>query len=379
MKLVTAAQMRQLESSALVAGSSEAQLMEEAGLATAQEAWMLLGTLEGRRILILAGPGNNGGDAMVAAKHLREWGAELFVYVPNPRANDEHSDELVQREIPIIEGADDVDGTNLAELLTSCELVVDGLLGIGRSRQIADDDPIAKTLDAVRKIRDSASPPKLMAVDIASGMDPDAGTVDAHTVAPDLTVAFGLPKVGMYQYPGSNYTGRVQVIDIGIPQAATDAIDLELLTARATRDALPARPEDANKGSFGKVLIVGGSRRYRGAPVLVAKAAYRAGAGLATIACAESIIPSMAPSIAEVTWLPMPEAGGGTLAGDSAAELRPELSTFDAAVVEHDRNPRVPRLVEQTPIGWRHPHRLVGTAPDGPHVPFGEPPHYQAP
>ena len=86
MKLVTAAEMRALERAAVEAGSSEAQLMEEAGLAAAQEAWMLLGTLEGRRIVVLAGPGNNGGDGLVAARHLHDWGAETAVIAPRGRA-----------------------------------------------------------------------------------------------------------------------------------------------------------------------------------------------------------------------------------------------------------------------------------------------------
>ncbi len=82
MKLVTAAEMRRLEQAAVAAGSSEAQLMEEAGLAVAQEAWMLLGTLEGRRIVVLAGPGNNGGDGLVAGRQLASWGAEVAAYMP---------------------------------------------------------------------------------------------------------------------------------------------------------------------------------------------------------------------------------------------------------------------------------------------------------
>ena len=350
--------MRELERAAIDAGSSEAQLMEEAGLATAQEAWMLLGTLEGRRILVLAGPGNNGGDAMVAARHLREWGAELFVYVPKPRPEDQHAEAMRKNEIPVVQGSDDKDLTNFSELLDSCELVVDGLLGIGHNRPIQSDDPMAMALDAVRDIRNSANPPKLMAVDIASGMDPDGGSVDAHTVSPDLTVAFGLPKVGMYQYPGSNYTGKVQVIDIGIPKAAMDSIDLELLTARSTRDALPQRPEDANKGSFGKVLIIGGSHRYRGAPALAATAAYRAGAGLATIACGESIIASIAPSIPEATWLPMHELDDGTIAGEAAIELRKNLSSFDTAVV----GPGLGRGEESDALIWALLPDLAGLA-----------------
>ena len=333
MKLVTAAQMRELEQAAFDAGATPAQLMEEAGLAAAQEAWMLLGTLDGRRILVLAGPGNNGGDGMVAARHLRGWGAELFVYAPKDRPADEHAEALLEAEIPLIQGSSDADGSGLVELLGTCDLVIDGLLGIGRSRPLADNDPIARALDALRTVRESVNPPKLIAIDVASGMDPDSGAVDAHTVEPDLTVTFGLPKVGMYQYPGSNYVGRVQVIDIGIPKEATDRIDLELLTARSSRDALPPRPEDANKGSFGKVLVIGGSRRYRGAPALCATAVLRGGAGLATIAAAEGVIVSIAPGIQEATWLPMPESEDGTLAGEAAVRLRQELGSFDAVVL----------------------------------------------
>ena len=98
MKLVTAAQMRELEQAAVAAGSSEEQLMEEAGLAVAQEAWMLLGTLEGRRIVVLAGPGNNGGDGLVAARHLFDWGADLTVYMPGGHRREERLEEIQKRD-----------------------------------------------------------------------------------------------------------------------------------------------------------------------------------------------------------------------------------------------------------------------------------------
>ena len=103
MKLVTAAQMRELEQAAIDAGSSEAQLMEEAGLAVAQEAWMLLGTLDGRRIVVVAGPGNNGGDGLVAARHLCDWGAGVAVYMPKGHRVPERLDELTQREITVLD------------------------------------------------------------------------------------------------------------------------------------------------------------------------------------------------------------------------------------------------------------------------------------
>ncbi|MCZ2111840.1 MAG: hypothetical protein LC118_20165, partial [Dehalococcoidia bacterium] len=107
MKLVTVAQMRELEQAAIAAGSSEAQLMEEAGLAVAQEAWMLLGTLEGKRIVVLAGPGNNGGDGLVAARHLADWGAEVLVYVPIARRDGAQTEEMAQHGVVIADGGED--------------------------------------------------------------------------------------------------------------------------------------------------------------------------------------------------------------------------------------------------------------------------------
>ena len=328
MKLVTVAEMRAMEHAAIAAGSSEAQLMEAAGLAAAQEAWMLLGTLEGRQILVLAGPGNNGDDGLVAARHLHDWGAEVAVAAPREREEDEHLRELQARGVEVAQGAEAVLGR--AEV---ADLVIDALLGVGKARPLAVDEPIGAALAALAKARARERPPKLLAVDLPTGLDADGGGADPLTVAADVTVTFGLPKVGMYQAAGSAVVGRVQVVDIGIPAEAMEQASLELITSRWAQEALPPRPEDANKGTFGKVLIVGGSARYRGAPALAAAAAYRAGAGLVTIACPELVIASIAPSLAEVTWLPQAAAADGGLAGEAAPALRGEWAAFNAAVV----------------------------------------------
>ncbi|MDW8047920.1 MAG: NAD(P)H-hydrate epimerase, partial [Chloroflexota bacterium] len=242
MKLVTVEEMRRLEQAAVEAGVSERQMMEEAGLAVAQEAWMALGTLEGRRIVVLAGPGNNGGDALVAARHLADWGAEVAIFAPMGRKADELRDEAAARAIPIVEG-DDAAGPALERALADADLVIDGLLGIGKARPIDPDSPLGRALRTLRAARERRNAPKLLAVDIPTGLDADTGALDALTVAADLTVTFGLPKVGMYQLPGSTAVGRVQVIDIGIPRVAQEAVRLELLTARWLRGALPRRPE----------------------------------------------------------------------------------------------------------------------------------------
>ena len=333
MKLVTVAEMRELEAAAVAAGVTEAQLMQEAGLAVAQEAWMLLGTLEGRRIVVFAGPGNNGGDALVAARHLSEWDADITVYVPRKRRDESFYPELLERGVSIKAGEDDPDAAGLAELLSVADLVIDGLLGIGQERPLEPEEPLGVALLALAEARQSYTPPKVVAVDLPTGINADSGAADPLTVVPDITVTFGLPKVGMYQAPASSMLGRVQVIDIGIPKAAQDAVQLELLTARWARTALPKRGEDSNKGTFGRIAVVAGSARYIGAPRLAATAAYRAGAGLVTIACPKSLVPALAPGIAEATWLPLEESEGGGIPGAAAIELRPSWASFDAAVV----------------------------------------------
>ena len=330
MKLVTVAEMRAMERAAIEAGVSEAQLMEEAGLAAAQEAWMLLGTLEGRQIVVLAGPGNNGGDGLVAARHLHDWGSEVTVVAPRGREDDSNLQELTAREIGVVQGEE---ASGALARMAEADLVVDALLGVGKGRPLAADEPIGETLVALAAARAGARPPKVLAIDLPTGLDADGGGVDPLTVAADLTVTFGLPKVGMYQAMGSGVVGRVQVVDIGIPAEAMEAASLELITSRWAREALPPRPEDANKGTFGKVLVVGGCSRYRGAPALAATAAYRAGAGLVTIACPEPVIASIAPAAAEATWLPQEAAEDGGLTGEAALALRAEWGGFDACVV----------------------------------------------
>jgi len=268
MKLVTVAEMRELEAAAIAAGSSEAQLMEEAGLAVAQEAWMLLGSLEGRRITVLAGPGNNGGDGLVAARHLADWGAEVTVCLPRGAHDEARVADLRERATPILEG--DAALAQLESLLPTADLVIDALLGIGKARPLDAADPLATALLKLREARSGIQPPKLVAVDVPSGMDADTGAVDPLTVEPDMTVTFGLPKVGMYQSPASGLLGRVQIIDIGIPKAAQEAVKLELMTARWARgvlrrtDRLHAGKEHPRAAAPGEEVAAGSRRTFHG-------------------------------------------------------------------------------------------------------------------
>jgi len=314
MRLVTVAEMQAAERQS---GVPVPQLMENAGLAVAQEAWLLLGELAQRRILVLCGPGNNGGDGLVAARHLGDWGADVTVLLLKPRPGDDANlQQLIQRQTPIINLTEDGAWEQLDEALAGAELVIDALLGTGRSREIQGD--LAALLDRLRDARARRLPPSLLAVDLPTGLDADTGAADPHTVPADQTVTFQWSKIGLHVLPGARYAGRVEVADIGIPSSALPSqgegleakATTELMTDRWARDLLPARPPDAHKGTFGSALVVAGSSNYIGAAYLACMGAYRAGAGIVTLACARSIYPILAAKLTETTFEPLDDHEG---------------------------------------------------------------------
>jgi len=309
-KLVTADQMRRIDQLSAEAGVGTDVLMENAGLAVAQESWMALGTLEGRRIVVLAGPGNNGGDGLVAARYLHEWGAAVQVYLLKPRSEDDANyRRLLEGEVSVECAEDDGDFAKLDAALAEADLVVDALLGTGAARPIGGR--LAELLSRLARARSRPQPPTLLAVDVPSGLNSDTGAVDPMTVAADHTVTLGCSKVGLHTHPGVRYAGRVQVVEIGIPPELTDDLPYELMTASGVRALLPERPPDANKGTFGRVLVVAGSENYVGAAHLAAAGAHRVGAGLVTLACPRSLHPVIASGLTEATYLPLPEEEGG--------------------------------------------------------------------
>ncbi|TET98356.1 MAG: NAD(P)H-hydrate epimerase, partial [Dehalococcoidia bacterium] len=311
MRLVTVAEMQEAEKRS---GVPVPELMENAGLAVAQEAWLLLGEVAERRIVVLAGPGNNGGDGLVAARHLREWGAEVSVYLLIPRdEKDPVFAPLVEAKVPVALADEDAPHgyKRLEELLGGADLVIDALLGTGRARPI--EGTLAEVLDRLRAAREKPSAlggPRLLAVDLPTGLDADTGAVGPHCVAADATVALGWSKVGLHVQPGAQMTGRVEAVEIGISKSVESEQWTELMTARWARSALPERPPGAHKGTFGRALVVAGSPRYIGAAVLSCMGGLRAGAGLVTLACASTIYPILASKLTEATFEPLPDEEG---------------------------------------------------------------------
>ncbi|MDP2673550.1 MAG: NAD(P)H-hydrate dehydratase, partial [Dehalococcoidia bacterium] len=331
MKLVTVAEMQEAEKRS---GVPVPQLMESAGLAVAQEAWLLLGELAERRIVVLAGPGNNGGDGLVAARHLREWGADVSAYLLEPRhKKDAVFAPLLKAKAPVATAEEDAkDGyKRLEELLAGADLVIDALLGTGRGRPI--EGALAEVLDRLRAARGRPLAPRLLTVDLPTGIDADTGAADPHCVPADATVALGWSKVGLHVMPGSQLAGRVEAVDIGMPKELESDGWTELMTARWARPALPERPPWANKGTFGKALVVAGSPRYVGAAYLACMGGLRAGAGLTTLACARSLYPVFASKLTEATFEPLPDEEG-YLSAEAAHSVGQILAReYDALLV----------------------------------------------
>ena len=290
MKLVTVAQMRELEQAAVAAGTTEAQMMEEAGLAVAQEAWMLLGTLEGRRIVVLVGPGRTAPTAS-SPPATSPTGAPMSASTSPARASDMSlADELDAREIPVVLGEDDPGLGKLDSMLFVADLVIDALLGIGKKRPLDPEEPIARRPRQARgRAQDAHAARSSIAVDIPTGIDADTGAADPLTVEPDLTVTFGLPKVGLYQEPASARVGQ----DPGHRHRHPEG-SLGRDGPRTDDAALGAkRPAGATVGcEQGHLRTRPRARRFAAATParheLAATAAYRAGAGLVTIGYADT-------------------------------------------------------------------------------------------
>jgi len=320
MKIVTSDQMRAMDRRAAEAGITTALLMENAGRAVAEETRSFVDYIAGRIVLVMSGPGNNGGDALVTARYLHEWGADVSIYLLSARAPEDKNLVLArQHGIPLIFLEKDLKFTKLKNMLATAEIVVDGILGTGRARPIEGRFKEVLNRINLEKLRR----PQLItvAIDIPTGINADTGAADQSCLKADLTVTLGLPKPGLYSFPGAGMTGKVIVADIGIPDRLTRNVKAELITATWAQSALPARPASANKGTFGRVLAVVGSENYIGAAYLACMGAARVGAGVVTLSTAKSLQPILASKLTEATYAPLPEAAKGILSEKAASAI----------------------------------------------------------
>lgn len=330
MKLVTAEQMREIEQRCAQGGLPTEKLMENAGLAVAQEIRKYLGGVEEKSLLVLVGPGNNGGDGLVAARHLHSWGAKVRLYLASPRS-DKNYKTTQEQGIPSCIASQDDKLSRLEEWLSSAEVVLDALFGTGKTRPL--EGAPREMLEKVRREREKRQRLLLVALDLPSGLNPDTGEADPACLTADLTIALGYAKPGLFTFPGAGKAGKVVVADIGIPSSLGEDIRTELITPLWVKSVLPQRPPAANKGTFGRVLVVAGSINYIGAAYLACSGAARVGAGLVTLATPRSLQPILAAKLTEVTYIPLPESELGLLALSSVEALTEWLPQYDVLLI----------------------------------------------
>ena len=330
MKIVNIEQMRQMENTSAGMGISSDDLMRNAGLVLAEETADFIGDIGGMTVLILAGTGNNGGDGLIAAAHLSDWRAKVAVYTTTNVNSDPGNrlNRLRDRDIEIHHASDDKDFLKLEQLLKRNRIVIDALLGTGNNRPI--EGTMAEITSRVAEEKRRRSYMKIVSVDVPSGVNADTGEADISSISSDVTITLGLPKIGLFKFPGAASVGELRVSDIGIPSSVTPDTNIELLTPQSIKPTLPSRPVDAHKGTFGKLLVIAGSERYLGAAYLACQSAIRAGTGLVTLAIPENLQHMLTNKLTEVTYLPLPYGNTSSSSKDAIEVIIEEAPKYQA-------------------------------------------------
>ncbi len=284
MQAVTVDRMRELDRKTIEeAGVPGEVLMERAGIGIAEHIieWLQPIEIHARRAIILAGKGNNGGDAYVVARRLYEF-TELDIVIFAACPVEELTGEaLIHATKTLEETPIRVTEEFEPDTFKAGDIIIDGLLGTG-----VKGAPRAPYDNWIKAINNLQLP--VIAIDIPSGMNGNDGSGE-NSIQADLTITIGLPKIGLVSDQAIGQCGQLRLVDIGIPIAYTQNSDapFEVEFASDTKQFLTRQPNNCHKNSLGRVLIIGGSSAYPGAPVLAAKSALRAGAGLVTLAMPE--------------------------------------------------------------------------------------------
>ena len=317
MKLVTVSQMKAIEKEADASGLTYDQMMENAGQGLADIILNLFIDDVEPEAVGLVGPGNNGGDTLVALAALATKGWKASAYLVKRK-----KDALVRRFVEA--GGKVLSATGfeeLAEAIETADIFLDGVLGTGIKLPLKKD--VAEVLSEINDILDSLDQrPLVMAVDCPSGVDCDTGEAAEQAIPADLTVTMAAVKQGLLKLPAFEYVGELQVVDIALPDDLSSLKDLnaEVANEEMVSALLPERPLASHKGTFGTALIAAGSVNYTGAVLLAGGAANRIGAGLVTLAVPAPVHMALAGQIPEATWVLLPHQQG-VIAADAANVL----------------------------------------------------------
>lgn len=328
MKLLTGEQMKEYDRIAIEDYAIPSQvLMEDAGHNIAEVMGEAIDELESAHVVVVSGKGNNGGDGLVAARHLIEMGISVATFL---LGDPEKSSEETKRQIEILESSgheitylnEQEEFDKLHEAIGDADVVVDALLGIGVK------GAVRSPMDSfIKWINESTA--LIVSVDMPSGVDADNGKEYGPCVQADLTITIEYPKLGLLLEPGGSSAGDVIVTQIVYPDELRDSFEsgMTLVEEDAVLDWLPLRDPRGHKGSNGKVLLIAGSKGMSGAAILSAEAALRSGAGLVYMGFPESLSQVIESSVFEAVKIPLPE-------NDGALALT-SLDDIEAAIEEH--------------------------------------------
>jgi ADP-dependent NAD(P)H-hydrate dehydratase / NAD(P)H-hydrate epimerase len=283
-------------------------LMEAAGREVADAALRLLGGAYGRRALVVSGKGNNGGDGLVAARHLDRAGVRTTILLLDEAVREPAATNLRRLEETGVRRRSFSSGAIEREL-ERADVAIDAIFGTGFR-----GTPEGGSAEAIRTLDASGVP--VVAVDIPSGVNGATGAVEGDAVHADVTVTFGAAKLGLVLYPGAAFAGVVEVEPIGFPEDLIRS-EAQLVEREDAAERLPRREPDTHKRAAGYAVVVGGSRRMTGAVALAGRAAYRAGAGLVAIAVPERILSVVEGAVREAVFVDLPETDAGSIANGS--------------------------------------------------------------
>ncbi len=314
--------MKQIEQNAAAGGLSYRRMMKNAGAACA--AYIARTVDSACSVAILCGKGKNGGDGFVIARQLRRQGFAAEVLLTNglPQADDAAA---MFEKLDGVAVLDCQEQREAAEAeIAAADVIVDAVFGFGFHGEV--DEPTATLFRAVNE-----SKARVIAVDVPSGVECDTAKVCRDAITADVTLAISYCKPGHLLYPAAEHCGEVIALPIGIAESCCDGMDdAGFFTLAAEEVRLPQRRRDSNKGTYGKVLSVCGSRRYAGAAVLAANGAVRIGAGLVTAAFPNDAYPAVAAKLTEPVLLPLPCCSDGFF---TRAAVEPLLAEAKSASV----------------------------------------------
>jgi len=365
MKVLTAAQMREIDRRTIEEfGLPGPILMENAGLQVVGVLRNELGLQPGDRVVVVAGKGNNGGDGLVVARHLFNQGLDVRVMLMG-KTEEVRGDAALNLQIalkigvPLLEVRDELAWKKHKKILKETPVIVDALFGTGLSNPLQ-----GLYAEMVEEINRSGA--FVLSVDLPSGLSSDTFEIIGPCVRADLTVTLAAPKIAHVFPPAEEFVGELLVADISIPPflLADKDLKLELVEMESLLPYFQPRKRDTHKGTYGHLLILAGSFGKAGAAAMAGKAALKMGAGLVTVATAESCLPQVARFMPELMTEPLPETPARTISekalprvlellkGKDALLLGPGLSTDPSTaslvlnLLEKLKSTRIPVIID---------------------------------